>query len=332
MTIFGRIELSKAHLLNCHKAFKITMYMQSLICMLSQNSVFEEASKVLFQLLRIDLSAKQFQRVSEWYGSQIDSIIQANHIEYIPQLNASKDKEESTYVMMDGSMVFTREDKWKENKLARIFHGSQNIDIQEGRNEIVRSIYVSHLGSIDKFFPKLERHLNLVRTPMVFIADGAKWIWKWVEDNYPGAEQILDYYHAVEKIEYLARLQITDPTKKKDWVEKQKSLLLNDKVDEVIMNIKSLRSRNEAVKKVKGNVVNYYLENEDRMLYASYKKKGLLIGSGPIEAAHRNITQQRLKLSGQRWSIQGANAIANLRCYQKSNAWEIVENLIRLAA
>jgi len=55
-------------------------------------------------------------------------------------------------------------------------------------------------------------------------------------------------------------------------------------------------------------------------------------GSGPIEAAHRNVIQQRLKLSGQKWTIKGAQAIANLRCYQKSNAWDIIDNLIRVAA
>ncbi len=68
------------------------------------------------------------------------------------------------------------------------------------------------------------------------------------------------------------------------------------------------------------------------MLYKTYKDKGLLIGSGPIEAAHRNVIQQRLKLSGQKWSIKGAQAIANLRCYQKSCAWNIIDDLIKLAA
>jgi hypothetical protein len=183
------------------------MYMQSLICMMSQNSVFEGASQILNRLLGIDLSGKQFQRVSEWYGGQIDPIIQANQKEYIPELPQPRSKDERTYVMMDGCMLFTREDKWKENKLARIFHESQNIVIQCNRKEIVNSVYVSHLGSINGFFPKLERHLALLKTRKVFIADGAKWIWNWVEDNYPGAVQILDYYHAIEKIENVARLQ-----------------------------------------------------------------------------------------------------------------------------
>lgn len=43
-----------------------------------------------------------------------------------------------------------------------------------------------------------------------------------------------------------------------------------------------------------------------------------LIGSGAIEAAHRNVIQKRLKLSGQRWTIKGAQQITNLRTYKKS--------------
>ena len=68
------------------------------------------------------------------------------------------------------------------------------------------------------------------------------------------------------------------------------------------------------------------------MKYASFLKKGYLIGSGAIESAHRNVIQQRLKLSGQRWLMVGAQRIANLRAYQKSNRWENVLGQIKRAA
>ena len=63
-------------------------------------------------------------------------------------------------------------------------------------------------------------------------------------------------------------------------------------------------------------------------MYKTYRDKGLLIGSGPIEAEHRNVLQQRMKLYGPKWSIDGANEIANLRCYKKSGAWDIIEKMI----
>ena len=67
------------------------------------------------------------------------------------------------------------------------------------------------------------------------------------------------------------------------------------------------------------------------MLYRTYKERGLLIGSGPIEAAHRSVIQQRMKLSGQKWNVKGANAIANLRCYRHSGDWHIIENIVAAA-
>ncbi len=306
--------------------------MQSLVCLLAQHVVFEGASSLLKEILGINLSGKQIQRVSEWYGKQIDPIIEANQSEYIPQLPQPKTNDERTYVMLDGSMVYTREEKWKEMKLARLFHESQNVGIQKSRNEIVKSVYVSHLGSVDGFCPKLERHMSTIKTRKVFITDGAKWIWNWVEDNYPGSTQILDYYHAVEKIENLARLHFKGQKSKKKWLDEQKKLLMEDGVANVINNLQHFKSKNAEVARAKQTAIRYYTEHEDRMMYKTYKSKGLLIGSGPIEAAHRNVIQQRMKLSGQKWSKSGVQAIANLRCYHQSGAWNIVKNLIKLAA
>lgn len=315
-----------------HSTYKITAYLQSLICVLSQSVVFNEASSILQTMLNIDLSAKQFQRVSEWYGEQLDPIIEANHKEYILQLPPPKQDDEVCYIMMDGCMLYTRDDGWKENKLARIFYDCDTVSIQENRNEIQRSIYISHLGSIDQFLPKLERHTVLIKQPKVFIADGAKWIWNWVEDNYPGSVQILDYYHALEKLEAFSKLQYSNVEKRQEWMSVQKELLLNDGVIDVMANIKKVKSLNPSAKEAKNKVLQYYTEHEDRMMYKTFKTKGLLIGSGPMEAAHRNVIQQRMKLSGQKWSIKGANAIANLRCYRKSHGWNIIDKLIKLAA
>ncbi len=78
--------------------------------------------------------------------------------------------------MVDGSTLFTREQGWKEMKLARFSNERQNVDIQRNRKEIVESIYVSHLGPKDKFFTKLERHLSLVKNLKIFVCDGAKYI------------------------------------------------------------------------------------------------------------------------------------------------------------
>lgn len=306
--------------------------MQSMICMLGQHAVFESASELLMRFLGVDVSAKQVQRISEYYGEQIDPIIQANHIEYMPELPPSKKPEDVCYVMLDGTMVMTRDEGWKEMKLARLFNQGRNVQVQENRKQITESIYVSHLGSVERFLPKLERHINPIKNRKVIVADGAKWIWKWVEDNYPGATQILDYYHAVEKLGAITRHHFRRQKEGKEWLDQKKKMLLEDRVYEVIQDLKKLRPRKEEAKEAIKIAIRYYTENEDRMFYKTYKKRGLLIGSGPMESAHRNVIHQRMKLSGQRWSKKGANAIANLRCYNQSDSWGIIDNLIKLAA
>ena len=54
-------------------------------------------------------------------------------------------------------------------------------------------------------------------------------------------------------------------------------------------------------------ILSYFRNNLSRMYYGSYRRQGLLIGSGPIEAVHRNVIQQRLKLAGQRWTQAGGS-------------------------
>ena len=88
---------------------------------------------------------------------------------------------------------------------------------------------------------------------------------------------------------------------------------------------------NIALQSCKGRpLLTYYENNKGRMRHKTYKEKGLLIGSVPIEAAHRNVIQQRLKLSGQRWTIKGAQQIANLRA-KKSEQWEKIQKLANLS-
>ena len=204
-------------------------------------------------------------------------------------------------------MLFTREEKWKEVKLARIFPHYNILKLSEKRSEIKDSVYVSHMGGVEVFLPKLERHLSGYNNKVI-IGDGAKWIWNWAEDNYSRATQILDFYHAREKLILLAKHLIKEQDRQ-IWVKIQCDKLMEDKVEEVIESIKKQRCKNDEAREIKEKTIRYYLEHEDRMLYKTYRSKGLLIGSGPIEAAHRSVLQTRMKLSGQKWSIEGANSI-----------------------
>ena len=104
------------------------------------------------------------------------------------------------------------------------------------------------------------------------------------------------------------------------------------KIEMVIDGLKKLPDKNKKISELKISLINYYQTNLKRMKYKTFIDKNLRIGSGAIEAAHRDILQQRLKLSGQRWTKKGIQKIANLRILYKSNKLDNQRNLLNHAA
>lgn len=330
MTSLGRFELPKSHIL-CQgtSSFAISERVQRLCCLAGQAEVYGQASELLHEIGGIDISGMQIQRVCTHYGSLLGPLAEAGCEAAIPSLPL-KSRAEKVYVMVDGAMLFTRPDQWRELKLGRIFTDDHVVQLSKSRRHARHSIYVSHLGGVEGFFPKLERHL-IAYPNKVIVGHGAKWIWNWAEDNYPGAVQILDFFHAKEKLVEFARCQWACDGQRQEWLENQLGRLRNNEVEGVLLTIKATRARSREAKEAKDRLVRYYLEHEGRMQYKTYLDQGLLFGSGPIEAAHRSVIQQRMKRSGQKWSQEGARAMANLRCYRASNAWGIVEKVIHAA-
>jgi len=69
-------------------------------------------------------------------------------------------------------------------------------------------------------------------------------------------------------------------------------------------------------------LLRYFEENRQRLGYAEALRRNLPIGSGVVESAGRHIVQQRLKQSGMRWSLPGAQAVLNLRTRHRNGQFE----------
>ena len=63
----------------------------------------------------------------------------------------------------------------------------------------------------------------------------------------------------------------------------------------------------------------YFEYNAPRMRYKWFRSRGLFVGSGVVEAGCKAVVGQRLKLSGMRWTVPGADAIIALRCREASS-------------
>jgi hypothetical protein len=299
------------------------------MCYVGQQQVFEEASENFMKLTGVSVSPKQIERICHHYGQLLEEE-QRQAIEEGGKDKAIKIKG-LHYAMVDGGMVLTGEEKWKEMKLARIFKADEMVKLSKNRGYIANSLYVAHLGGHHEFFEEVEHQLDVI-PDKVFIADGAKWIWNWADANYPGAKQILDYYHAKEHLCQFAQIAITDDSQRESWIKQQADSLLDDGIEKVIASIKNMNTKTHLGRRTKKSLVAYYQTNGHRMQYKTYRQCGLLIGSGAMEAAHKHVIQHRMKLSGQRWTRQGAQRMANLRVAFKSNQWHHVADLAKMAA
>jgi hypothetical protein len=164
----------------------------------------------------------------------------------------------------------------------------------------------------------LDSHGNL-GCRLVFISDGAPWIRNWIEDAFPDAVSILDYYHASEHLHAFSGKFFKDKKEGTIWTEEQKRLILEGGVAMAVDNIKKIAPNNAAGKEL----VAYYEANKERMDYKRYKQIGCgIIGSGAIESSHQTVIQKRMKQSGQRWSIKGAQNMLNLRIVSKNGQWD----------
>lgn len=296
-------------------------YFQELACLLGQALPFDEASAMAEKLLGHPLSDKQIERVSHHYGEVLE--------EETKQEPAYQVDEALHYGLMDGSMVYVRGEGWKEIKLGRVFAAEERIQ-EKRRNTIRESLYAAHLGGHEAFLEKFEPLLS-GKKQLVAIADGARWIWDYWDSEHPEAVQILDYYHVVEKIGQWAITVVSNPEECRAWIDQQEAYLLSDQAQEVIEAIQRIccsRSKH----KQQSQLLTYLNNNLKRMHYKTYRDQGYCIGSGAIEAAHRNVIQKRLKLSGQRWTAQGLQQVANLRVAYLSNQWQRLQNAIRKVA
>ena len=72
----------------------------------------------------------------------------------------------------------------------------------------------------------------------------------------------------------------------------------------------------------------YFENNQERMLYKTYRQNGYFYGSGVVEAACKTVVGQRLKQSGMLWGRPGAESVLELRCALLGNRWDECWNRI----
>jgi hypothetical protein len=158
----------------------------------------------------------------------------------------------------------------------------------------------------------------------VVMGDGAEWIWNLADQHFPGAEQIVDLYHARQHLWELARrLHPNDEAGQKAWMKlHQRRLLDKGKIEKLVAALRSIVSTNPEVSEKIRTEAAYFERNAARMRYPQFRRQRPFVGSGVIEAGCKTVIGSRLEQSGMFWTVRGANAIIALRCCHLNGRFE----------
>jgi hypothetical protein len=152
---------------------------------------------------------------------------------------------------------------------------------------------------------------------LVFVCDGATWIWELVEHYYPHAVQIVDWYHAEDRLKRLADAVFPSPSQRQEWLAQITEDLWQGQVEEVVLACQHLASQHDDARQA----VTYFSNHSQRMRYDLFRTQGYLIGSGTIESGCKQIVAQRLKRAGAQWIVEGAVLTAKARAAWLSGCW-----------
>lgn len=164
----------------------------------------------------------------------------------------------------------------------------------------------------------------------IFLCDGARGIWNYKGSNeiYKGFEELVDYYHTLEYLSKASEGMFgKSNTEGIQWYNKCRKKLLEEdgSAIAIIRSIKYYRDSYKFTKHQKElmkSALTFFKNNKKRMKYADFVRRGLPIGSGPVEAACKTIVKQRMCRSGMRWSRKGGENIIQFRTIVKSNRWD----------
>lgn len=298
-------------------------------------SGYEAASQDLEALAGIRIESRQIQRIVQQSGSMIgQQLLQGPCVieQPIPIMYAEVD---GTGVPMIPEELAGRKGKQpdgsaktREVKLGCIF--TQTITDEEGSplRDHRSTTYMGSFESAEAFGLKIRneaqrRGIGSARV-VVFLGDGAAWVWELARLNFQGAVCILDFYHAVEHLNDLCKSLYAGS---EPWISRMQERwyehMENDRIEDVIASARHrLGQLDASVQPEIEKQIAYFENNKDRMFYKTYRQKGYFYGSGVVEAGCKTVVGQRLKQSGMLWSEPGAENVLQLRCALLGNRWD----------
>jgi len=352
LTLLGRVTYQRAYYVcpHCHRGCcpldarlglrpgEMSAELESLVGMTGTLMAFAKGSDLFEQLTLTQVSPQSMDKATQAMGAEMVDVEEEwwqaseDGLALRAQERAPKDGRR-LYGTLDATKVHTHEQQgtedqgWRDLKVGAWFVSKAPPPNQPQAEWAIKAEQITYFCDIveAKQFGKLLwatgfQRQALQASELIFLGDGAEWIWNLVHDNYPNATQILDWFHAAEHLAKVAKATIEDTDARGRWREQMGDQLWQGQVAQVIQSCQTLAEGDRGQEEAR-QVVTYFTNNASRMDYATYRRKGYQIGSGTIESGCKQLGIQRMKVPGATWSLEGARLTAKARAALLSDQW-----------
>ena len=308
---------------------------------------FAESSELLAALAGLAVEAKQVERTAEALGREIA----ADEEQHVGP-GADAELAPTLYLGLDGTGVPMRtaevagrpgkqadgSAKTREVKLCTVW----SAEGQDAEGVPVRDAgSVSYSAAIESaatrdtdargsaFAQRVEREarrrgVDRAKRHAV-LGDGAPWIWNLAGEYLPAAIQIVDRFHAKERLSTVATVLYGAPSDLGDaWATARHAELDAGQLSRIVAALADQhRARRDPTKReAVRTCIGYLWGNRHRMRYPAFRAQGLCTSTAVVEAGCKVAIGTRLKRAGMHWTVRGANAIIALRCCKLSGRFE----------
>ena len=167
--------------------------------------------------------------------------------------------------------------------------------------------------------------------PLICLMDGQRSLWSSCAGHLPEDRvEIVDLLHVASYLWDAAYLFHAEGSNEATaFVRDRMSRILQGDVGYVIGGLRQMATKRQgskgqlsaAKRKTLTTICNYFHRNRHRMRYDEYLAAGFPIASGVIEGACRHLVKDRMERAGMRWTIDGAQAMLDLRSTHINDQW-----------
>jgi hypothetical protein len=301
------------------------------------------------------MSPDSLRRITEGWGRQVEAQRQAA----AERANAPAQRGESPQerripevkpisgqanVSTDGGRVLIRGEGWKEVKLTTISEvevkpaaerptkgkgasrRAQDPWVELKEHSYQAGLWDADLMALHQYAEGLRRGIDHCQR-LSSVNDGAPWIERITDLNFPEAVQIVDWSHAEGKLWAVSKAVFGEHSPKgKEWVEAQLDQLWQGNVRQVEAALQVFDPDQEQWPDEVHQAPGYFEGNRKRMRYDEFRAEGYPIGSGTVESGINTVVHHRMKRPGRGWVRSNGQpmlaALSELHSGRFDQAWK----------